>query len=123
MDSINCPLLAWALVAVAARVSPNLSGIHARLTWPVRRLASESILDPRSLPTIQALLILCLWPMPYAALIDDPSWNFSGIAIYKALRLGLHRPLDRLIQQTNGDGHMARAMYKTWLVCFLVGQM
>ncbi|KAK0701309.1 hypothetical protein B0H67DRAFT_98217 [Lasiosphaeris hirsuta] len=124
-DSLNCALLAWALFTVAARVSPdpNLNSIRVRLTWPVRRLASQSILAPRSLPAIQALLILCLWPMPYAALIDDPSWVFSGMAIQKALQLGMYRPLESLIDYAKGDHRVARSMQDTWLACLVVGQM
>ncbi|KAK4452231.1 hypothetical protein QBC34DRAFT_294192 [Podospora aff. communis PSN243] len=124
-DSLACPLLAWAVVVVAARVSPNpmVNSIRARLTWPVRRLAALSIMTPRSLPTIQALLILCLWPMPYAAIIDDPSWIWSGIANQKALQLGLYRPLQRLIEYAKGDLQVAKSMQSIWMACVVVGQM
>ncbi|AEO68572.1 uncharacterized protein THITE_2118139 [Thermothielavioides terrestris NRRL 8126] len=122
-DCVACPLLSWAVVAVAARASPSLEPIRPRLVWPIRRLASESILQPRSLPVIQALLLLCLWPMPYASLIDDPSWMFSGIATQKALQLGLSRPFAALMQQTKGDEKAARSLRCTWIACFIVGQM
>ncbi|KAK0611667.1 hypothetical protein B0T14DRAFT_440320 [Immersiella caudata] len=124
-DSLGYPLLAWAVVAVAARVSlnPMVNGIRARLTWPIRRLAAQSIMTPRSLPAIQALLILCLWPMPYAAVIDDPSWTWSGIANQKALQLGLYRPLQRLVEYAKGDIQVAKSMQNIWMACVVVGQM
>jgi hypothetical protein len=124
-NSLGCPLLAWALVAVATRVSldQNLINIRARLTWPVRRLATQSILVPRSLPTIQALLILCLWPMPYAATIDDPSWVLSGIATQKALQLSMYRPFGTLMEHAKGDFQIAKSMQNIWLTCLVVGQM
>ncbi|KAK4234665.1 fungal-specific transcription factor domain-containing protein [Achaetomium macrosporum] len=122
-DCAACPLLFWSVVAVASRATPALEGIRPRLVWPIRRLASESILQPRSLSIIQALLLLCLWPMPYASLIDDPSWAFCGIATQKALQLGLYRPLPALMQQTNGDEDCANSMRRTWVACFIVNQM
>jgi len=61
--------------------------------------------------------------MPYAALIDDPSWSFSGIAVQKALQLGLYRPISWLLQQAKGDDDVACAMQSTWIACFIVSQM
>jgi hypothetical protein len=61
--------------------------------------------------------------MPYASLIDDPSWMFSGIATQKALQLGLSRPFAALMQQTKGDEKAARSLRCTWIACFIVGQM
>jgi hypothetical protein len=100
-----------------------VNGIRARLTWPVRRLAAQSVMTPRSLPAIQALLILCLWPMPYAATIDDPSWTWSGMANQKALQLGLYRPFQRLVEYAKGDLQVANSMQNVWMACVVVGQM
>jgi hypothetical protein len=61
--------------------------------------------------------------MPFAALIDDPSWSFSGIASNKALLLGLHRPFDVLVQSAKGDKELAQAMLFTWTACCIVAQM
>jgi len=122
-DCVTCPLLYWAVVAVGSRTSPALQSVRRRLVWPVRRLAAESALQPRPLAIIQALLILCLWPMPFAALIDDPSWSFSGLATHKALLLGLHRPFDELVRQANGDKELAKVMQFTWTTCCIVAQM
>ena len=122
LDCLACPLLFWAIIAVATRASPTLCGLRPQLVWPIRRLASESVLQPRSTQVVQALLLLSIWPMPYAALIDDPSWTFSGIATQKALQLGMYRPFSTLLQQARGDEEVAQRIQRTWITCVLVSQ-
>ncbi|KAB5533367.1 hypothetical protein GE09DRAFT_1250599 [Coniochaeta sp. 2T2.1] len=45
-----------------------------------------------SVDTIQALLIMCLWPFKTAHLSDDSSQFYCSIATQMGLQLGLHRP-------------------------------
>jgi hypothetical protein len=111
----TCPLLYWAIVSIGSKASGDYKNTIPLLTWPIRRLATETSLQPPTLPVVQALLLLCLWPLPFAATIDDPSWTFNGIAAHKALQMGLHRP-------NNVDAAAAHAMTATWLACVVVNQ-
>jgi hypothetical protein len=56
-------------------------------------------------------------------MIDDPSWAFSGIAIHKALQLGMYRPVGVLLKHAHGDEEAARAIHMSWITCVIVNQM
>ncbi|KAK0614841.1 hypothetical protein B0T17DRAFT_510672 [Bombardia bombarda] len=122
-DCIQCPLLYWAIVSIASKVNPKHHNLPIQLTWPVRRLAADTALKPPSLPLVQALLLLCLWPLPFASMDDDPSWTFVGIATHKALQMALHKSTF----ERNFDNQMSRlneltrqTMRSTWLACFIL---
>lgn len=74
----------------------------------------------RSIWTIQALLLLCLWPFPVENQLDDPSWEYCGIAVAAALKMGLDgSPANWgvAIQPTTDE---LTCRLKTWLGCFAV---
>jgi transcriptional regulatory protein LEU3 len=50
--------------------------------------ALYSILQP--IPAIQAVLLLCSWPMPTSTLFTDPSHALAGAAMQLAIQNGLH---------------------------------
>lgn len=47
---------------------------------------------PHSGFTVQALLLLSLWPSPASSMSNDTSFLFASIAKTSAMQLGLHRP-------------------------------
>lgn len=74
----------------------------------------------RSTYTIQALLLLCLWPFPVQSQLDDPSWEYCGMAVAAALKMGLEdRPVSwGQTVRPSPDEHIPRL--KAWLGCFVV---
>ncbi|KAJ8102349.1 hypothetical protein POJ06DRAFT_82055 [Lipomyces tetrasporus] len=121
----SCRLLFWAVVAVASRSVQGCTEFRKSLIWPIRRLAMESVIrETPSLSLVQAYLLLCVWPMPFGAVTDDPSWTYCGIATHKAQHLGLHRPdhLNEFVQGAAFDHELLVSMRNTWLACFIVNQ-
>lgn len=89
----TCPLLFWAVMAVASKRSHKYSYLHEQLRDPVTRLAAEHTKPTnRLIAFVQALLLLCVWPFPYAQLRENPAWLYCGLATHMAMLLGLHRP-------------------------------
>lgn len=92
---------------------------------PIRRLAMESaIREIHSPPLVRAYLLLCIWSMPFGAVVDDPSWTYSGIATHKALHIGLHRPryLQEFYENQPMDPESVRLLRMIWLTCFIANQ-
>lgn len=124
-DCVSCPLLFWAVVAVAARLQEKHRPLYLSLPWPIRRLAMEqSITVLPTVPVIQGLLLLCLWPLPYGAMIDDPGAVYSGIATQKAMQIGLHRPQrpSDFIWGLKPEPDVVGTRERTWGVCFIVNK-
>lgn len=111
----TCPLLYWSIASIASQASPAHAQLRTRLVWPIRRLAAEASLSLPSLPIIQALVLLCAWPLPFAALLDDPCWTWIGIAIQKGLQMGLHGTRASVASRNHADEETTRAMQATWL--------
>lgn len=101
---------------------PEHVTLASRLRTPYTKLVQEHILDPPlPLPTIQALLILCEWPLTVVTQPRDPTWLYCGTAIHAARYLSLDRqqtlPSLRSLGVTPGD---IQARINTWLGTFLV---
>ena len=88
------PFLFWTIViAVASHLpgSPNRE-LYDCIQEPYKELLKNEIVDtPLPLHKIQALLILCVWPLPVDTQPRDPSWLYCGMAIYAARFMGLDR--------------------------------
>lgn len=124
-ECCSCRLLFWAIVAVASRSVSKCRELRKNLIWPIRRLAMESaIREIHSPPLVRAYLLLCVWSMPFGAVVDDPCWTYSGIATHKALHLGLHRPLylKEFYENQPMDSESVRLLRVTWLACFIVNE-
>ncbi|KAJ5595466.1 uncharacterized protein N7459_001674 [Penicillium hispanicum] len=122
----SCPLLFWAVVAIASGISETHRDLHLQLIGPVRRLAGIEITrtEASSIPLIHALLVLCCWPQPFGAMATDPSWMYCGSAIHMALKMGLHRPANLIgsISGTRISEVQSLMRTKTWVACFIVNQ-
>lgn len=98
--------LFWTIMAVAARHAEDkdllskLSNIETQClseiaVSPVIRHSSGDMKETFNLPSVyavQAFIIASLWPPPTASFIADSSWNTCGMAIFTAIRAGLHLP-------------------------------
>lgn len=85
------PFLFWTMVCTGARRF-NDTEYFQQTASKVQELVAASILqiqDP--IPTIQAILILCLWPLPVDTMWRDPSHTMAGAAMQLAIQNGLHK--------------------------------
>ena len=127
-DPCSNRLLFRTVIAIASRAfrknqKPE-QDLCIRLLPAMKRLIAEQTLTLRpSLPSIQALLILCCWPLPYDT-IGHPYWMYCGIATHQALLRGLHRP-QHFPEYEYGlvaTEDAVNARVRTWVVCFIINQ-
>lgn len=110
-------VLFWALVLVSARNHVLYSQQFSHLRTPFHRLLSEHVVRTIRCPyTIQALLLLCTWPMPVASQNDDPSWNYCSLAVSAVQQIGIHEPSH---VEEKRPAHSV-AYLKSWLGCFVI---
>ena len=109
------PLLFWAIILISSRHQENLAESY-------KTLLSKQLIEPiRSLYSIHALLIYCLWPIPSRKQILDSSWNYCGFAVSAAIRMGLHQSdatWEYDFSQFSAQDIEIRR--RTWLGCFIV---
>ncbi|KKY19486.1 putative c6 zinc finger domain protein [Phaeomoniella chlamydospora] len=85
------PFLFWAIVCTGARKHPKDPSLLERASKILMGLALKSLYsmeDP--IPSIKAVLLLLLWPLPMTTTYKDPSFAFSGAAMQLAIQGGLH---------------------------------
>ncbi|KAI0105406.1 fungal-specific transcription factor domain-containing protein [Hypoxylon sp. NC0597] len=122
------PFLFWTIIVIVSFRSPLPSddNLFARLHEPyMRMLRTEILRAPMPLSKIQALLFLCMWPLPVSHQHDDPSWLYCGIAVNAALYMSLHRssPKAGATPSLYSVGVMSGSAHErtnTWLGCFYV---
>ncbi|CDH14240.1 related to Putative transcription factor SEF1 [Zygosaccharomyces bailii ISA1307] len=85
-------LLFWTVMLTACLSDPEPS-MYIKLAALIKQLAIETcwIRTPRSTHITQALLILCIWPLPNQKVLDDCSYRLVGLAKCLSYQLGLHR--------------------------------
>lgn len=85
-------LLFWTVMLTACLSDPEPS-MYIKLASLIKQLAIETcwIRTPRSTHITQALLILCIWPLPNQKVLDDCSYRFVCLAKCLSYQLGLHR--------------------------------
>jgi len=82
------PLLFWVICA-----AESSNRLKPRFAPHIRNLVAKILIAPtRSVETVQALLIMCMWPFNFSKLVDDASFFYCGLATQIGLQLGLHRP-------------------------------
>ena len=87
----SSPFLFWTIVMCSARRHPTHTRLGEHLLPSYEGLLYTTIGKPiRSIQTLHAILLLCLWPLPVSNESDDPSWNYIGLAMNAAMHLGLH---------------------------------
>ncbi|KKK26304.1 hypothetical protein ARAM_001567 [Aspergillus rambellii] len=93
--SDSCPLLFWTVLVTAMRRKSEHRELYSSLVDVVQTMAFEAASPQhKSLLTLQGLLLLCYWPLPFRR-NEDPSHSLLAIATHLGLRLGLHRPHHR----------------------------
>ncbi|KAI1629490.1 hypothetical protein EDD37DRAFT_617138 [Exophiala viscosa] len=86
----DCPTLFWVIIVTAARSSrPDL---YPALCDLVPQMVSGSFLfQSHSAQPCQAILILCMFPLPTVKSREDVRWMYSGMAMQMATLVGLHK--------------------------------
>jgi len=88
----------------------------------VRAMSFETMRPANwSLQAMQALLLLCHWPLPYEK-HDDPSLSLIAIATQMGFRMGLHRPDHTFEFMVDSHSHMELDIFRrrTWVACFVM---
>ncbi|KAB8227462.1 fungal specific transcription factor domain-containing protein [Aspergillus alliaceus] len=86
----------------------------------VRDLVADSIWPANgSILSLQAILLLCCWPLPFQR-NEDPSHAFVAQATHLGLRLGLHRPgHETEFDNPSPDGEREMIQRMAWVTCFI----
>lgn len=120
----SSPILFWTIIVVSSRYNPHHSDIYTDLTEPYKALLSTIILGPiSSLQTIQAILLLCLWPFPVKHQHNEPSLNYCSLAISAALQMGLHRPSHSMEYKAADKVESSLDSMMTWMACFQISTL
>ncbi|KAH8891577.1 hypothetical protein GQ53DRAFT_823598 [Thozetella sp. PMI_491] len=87
------PLLFWTIIATAARHDSSDFSLLQTLIPAVKKLLWSAIaIVPHTLPSLQAMSILCVWPFPVSSMPLDVTFLLAGILKSAATHVGLHRP-------------------------------
>jgi hypothetical protein len=120
------PLLFWTIVVIAARVCRDRPNLRADLSKTVTDLLwAKTTAIPPSHFTIQAQILLCIWPFSPPMLIADPTLFIASAAKMGCMQLGLHHPEN--MQDYNRirfdiyDAHIEEAL-KIWTACFVTAE-
>lgn len=142
-----CPVLFWTIMFTALRghhdledvltssechslyftLSPILKSVLAEISIsPITRYAptevDEPILNASSVYSVQAFLIYTFWPPLTSSLSADSSWNTIGIAVYQAIRIGLHSPGHTSDRLKSNNNDFISEQVRTWIGCNIVSQ-
>ncbi|GAW26524.1 putative C6 transcription factor [Rosellinia necatrix] len=86
-----CHLLFWTIIYVASRRYAKSASLVPFLSEEIRRQAFATLGDiPLSLPTINAIILICSWNFPAARFTNDPAVLLSNAVVSAALLLGIH---------------------------------
>ncbi len=118
-------LLLYVVLALASQRTPGYPALRNQLEALFRKLALDVEASTRNrLSAIQALLILCWWPLEYEPKSSNPSWLYCSIATHTALRFGLHQPhraADFDYRESDRDA-ATEVRSRTWAACIIVNQ-
>lgn len=83
--------LFWAMIYTGARRYTRDPTIYERLSKSITNLVFSSLSHTaNTVPILQALLILCTWPVPVDTLYRDHSHALAGAGMHMAIQNGLH---------------------------------
>jgi hypothetical protein len=87
------PLLFWTIIITAARHDrTDLSLLESLLPAVKTLLWSTIARPPHVLPSLQAMTVLCVWPLPVSSWSQDITYILGGVLKSAAQQVGLHRP-------------------------------
>ena len=119
------PFLFWAIVGTGARRHRDLVLLE-RVAKHIMDIALPSLYSiSQPIPAIQAVLILCLWPLPISTMWKDPSHALIGAAVQLAVQNGLHmvgheQDFARTLSKSTRSEILGRA--RLWIHCLIIFQ-
>lgn len=93
---------------------------------PFRLLISNLLSSAvQALKDLQALLIVCQWPVEVGTGSEDPSWMHSGFVVNAAMNMGLDKSEDEVLfgyrRAKNSLGfHDLKYRRRTWMKIFQI---
>lgn len=119
-------LLFWIIVAVAARRYGTDPNLLSSISGPVNRLLWTTLADvPQNYMVVQAMCLLCTWPLPFSSTSSDPTFMLSGLMMHIALQIGLHRPShaqDFTKFKIELREEELKDRVRTWAACNIIAQ-
>jgi transcriptional regulatory protein LEU3 len=119
-------LLFWSIISVAARRYEEDAALLGSLRRCVTKLlwCTISVL-PHSRPTIQAILLISVWPFPTSSMSTSISFILVSLARTASMQLGLHRPeavQDFMRSKTPFDQQGFQEAVRIWGGCYIAVQ-
>lgn len=116
-------LLFWTIILTAARHDRSDYSLLEGLIPAVKNLLwSTAMNPPHPLPSLQAMSILCVWPLPSSSMSLDATFILAGILRTAAMHVGLYRP-DILTQfsrvQYSLTSENLREAIKVWCCIYI----
>lgn len=119
-------MLFWIIVYVGSRKYARDPTIIERIIHPLQTLFQQSLFDPENaIPSIQAALLLCLWPFPVDTQAKLRTHVISGAAMMLAMQRGLHlssKAQDFVLVPLTLSGSEQRLRKALWMHCQIVFQ-
>ncbi|KAI1213053.1 uncharacterized protein F4807DRAFT_412741 [Annulohypoxylon truncatum] len=85
------PFLFWTIIYIASRRYAKSPTLFPFLLDSVRKDAFSTLSSwPLTLPSINALILLCAWIFPDVRFVNDPCALFTGAIMNAILQLGIH---------------------------------
>ncbi|KAH8175147.1 fungal specific transcription factor domain-containing protein [Sarocladium implicatum] len=118
------PLLFWTIVVIIISRLPDQDcvALFQHLRDPYKKsLYDQVFVAPLPLYKVQALLLLCQWPLPVEKQPHDPSWLYAGLALHaaRAMSLGRQEVISHMRGMRLGPSSILNRV-NTWLGCFYV---
>lgn len=118
--------LYWTIVATGARKYSEDPTLYERIVRHISQMALGSLFSMANLiPTIEAVLILCLWPTPINTMFKDPSHALAGTAMQLAMVHGLHifgHEQDFVRQSIECAKSEVSLRFRLWIHCVIIFQ-
>jgi len=122
--------LFWTIMLIALRHMSSEAESEQNFFMQILPFYQDLLKDTISKPpknhfTIQALCLLCYWPIPVTSSTEDMTLTYSGIMMKHAMQIGLHRPshpddFTRTRIQLRPEDINDRL--RTWVCCNIVTQ-
>ncbi len=120
------PFLFWTIVTIGSRKYSQDPTLFSQLCHRIVDLAFSSLkLRQSPIQIVQALVLLCAWPLPVEHLYQDKVHTLAGSCMQLALQIGLHvagvgQDFARERVQAHAAAQAVRALL--WRYCVIVCQ-
>lgn len=117
------PFLFWAIVLTGSRRYAEDRNVLERVSQAIVPLAFSSMARRSSpIPTIEGLLILCIWRIPTNSMYKDMAHLMCGTAVHLSTQIGLHiagvgQDFVRMPVKSDQNDKIVRA--RLWLCCVI----